>query len=147
MPIIKREELAPVEGSSPGLETHLLVDAEHGSHSLRIGELTLEPNSRVPRHVHPNTEEAMVILEGTLDALVGKERVTVGPGDSVLAPAGSVHGFVNRYERPATLIFVFPTHDVERVLASVPGETVGFPSESGLTGYASPVDRPLEDKR
>ena len=143
MPIIDSHEVAETEGSSPGLAGRLLVDAEKGSHSLRMGELTIAPNSRVTRHIHPNTEEAMIILEGTVDALVGTERLTIGPGHTVLAPAGTVHGFVNRYDQPAKLLYVFPTHHVERVLASAPCTKVGFASESGLTGYESPADRPL----
>ena len=147
MPIIKKEELTTREGSSPGLEVCDLVDAAQGSHSLKIGELSIAPNNRVPRHIHPNTEEAMIILEGTLDALVGEQRMKVGRGHTVLAPAGTVHGFVNRYEEPARLLFVFPTQEVEQVLASIPGATVGFPSEKGLTGYRSADDRPLDKRK
>jgi len=144
MSIIKKEDLTKREGPSPGLEVYDLVDAAQGSHSLRIGELTIAPNARVPRHIHPNTEEAMIVLEGTLEVVLADQRMTVGPGHTVLAPAGMVHGFLNRSQEPARLLFVFPTHQVERVLASVPGATVGFPSEKGLTGYASPQDRPLD---
>jgi len=38
----------------------------------------------------------MVIVEGTLEAVLGDEVVTLGPGYTVLAPAGVKHGFVNR---------------------------------------------------
>ena len=100
--------------STPGVETIRLVDADHGSESLRIGEATLSPGAQVPTHIHPNTEEAMVVLEGAIDVLVGKERMTLGKGDSMLAPAGTVHGCRNRYEQPAKLISMFPTHHVER---------------------------------
>ena len=89
----------------------------------------------------------MVVLEGTLDVLLGKERMTIGPGHTVLAPAGTVHGFVNRYDEPARLLFIFPTHQPDRVLSSVPGTTSGFLSEAGLTGYGSPHDRPLEKEQ
>ena len=143
MPIIKKQDLTKREGSSPGLEVYDLVDAAQGSHS-KIGELTIAPNSRVPRHIHPNTEEAMIILEGTLEVVLGDQRMTVGPGHTVLAPAGTVHGFLNRSPEPARMLFVFPTHQVERVLSSIPGATAGFPSEKGLTGYESPQDRPLD---
>ena len=144
MPIIKKQELTKREGSSPGLEVSVLVDAEQGSHSLRVGELTIAPNSRVPRHIHTNTEEAMIILEGTLDVVLGSQRTTVGPGQTVLAPVGITHGFVNRSQEPARLLFVFPTHDVDRVLASGPRENVGFASEGGLSAYQSSHDRPLD---
>jgi quercetin dioxygenase-like cupin family protein len=147
VPIIKKQDLTKREGASPGLEAYDLVDAAQGSHSLRIGELTIAPNARVPRHIHPNTEEAMIILEGTLDVVLGDQRMTVGPGHIVLAPAGIMHGFLNRSPEPARLLFIFPTHEVERVLASAPGATVGFPSEKGLTGYESPQDRPLDKSR
>ncbi|MCE2462598.1 MAG: cupin domain-containing protein, partial [Dehalococcoidia bacterium] len=98
MPIVKKQHLTKGEGDSPGLESFILVDKEKGSHSLRVGELTIAPNSRVARHVHTNTEEAMIIVEGTLDVILGDERVTVGHGHTVLAPAGTVHGFLNRYQ-------------------------------------------------
>ena len=109
----------------------------------RLGEVTIKPNTRLPRHIHPNTEEVMIILEGTLDVLVGGERKTCGPGHTVLAPAGTVHGFVNRYEETAKLLYIFPTHQVERVASSAEGTTSGFLSEAGLTGFTSPQQRPL----
>ena len=146
MPIIKKEDANRREGSAPGLEVCEIVDVEQGTQSLKVGEVTIAPNTRVPRHIHTNTEEAMIVLEGTLDALVGSQRMTIGPGDTVLAPAGSVHGFVNRYDAPARLLFIFPTHNPDRVQTSVEGATSGFPSEQGLTGYSSPNDRPLETR-
>ena len=146
MPIIKKQELTKREGNSPGLEALILVDNERGSHSLRVGELTIAPNSRVPRHVHTNTEEAMIIVEGTLDVILGDERVTVGPGHTVLAPAGIVHGFLNRYQEPARMLYIFPTNEVEGVQSRVEGTTSGFQSEAGLTGYKSPENRPLNSR-
>ena len=146
MPIIKRSDRTKRENiTSPGLESFGIVDAYHGSASLRIGVVTIASMSRVPRHTHTNTEEAMVLLEGELEALVGSQRMTIGPGDVVLAPAGSVHGFVNRSDSPARLLFVFPIHEPDRVLSTPPNAPPsGFPSEQGLTGYSSPHDRPLE---
>ena len=142
MPIIKKQEAIKGEGS-PGIEVSVLVDEGKGSHSLRIGEVVIAPNARLSRHIHTNTEEAMIILEGTLDAQVGNERMTIGPGHTVLAPAGTTHGFVNRYQEPARLLFVFPTQQVDRVLSSVAGSTSGFPDSAGLSGHERPKDRPL----
>lgn len=144
MPIFKKEDSHNRQGSAPGLEVRDIVDAMHGSEALKIGEVIIAPNTRLPRHIHTNTEEAMVVLEGTLDAVVGRERVTIGPGHTVLAPAGTTHGFVNRSDQPARILFVFPTHDPDRVQATVDGATSGFLSEAGLSGFSSPHDRPLE---
>ena len=146
MPIIKHEDVSTRQGSSPGLEVQDLVDAAHGSASLKVGVITVPPNSRIPRHIHANTEQAMVVLEGRLDVVLGRQRDTVEPGQTVLAPSGTTHGFTNPYPEPAKLLFVFPTHDGERVLASIDGATSGFRSEAGLTGYSSPTERPLDQR-
>ena len=144
MPIIHKNDMPRREGGAPGLEVTDIVNAAAGSEALTMGEVTIQPNTRIPRHIHPNTEEAMIVLEGTLDVVLGQQRMTVGPGHTILAPAGTTHGFVNRYDGPARILFVFPTHDIERVQSSVEGATSGFPSESGLSGYSSPHDRPLD---
>lgn len=146
MPIINKQDLSTKAGAALGLETCVLVGAEQGSQSLHIEEVTVAPNARIPRCINPHIEVAIIVQEGKLDALLGRERMTIGPGHTVLAPAGTAHGFLNRYEEPARVLFVFPTHQVEQVLVSVPGATSGFLSEKGLSGYASPYDRPLEER-
>jgi quercetin dioxygenase-like cupin family protein len=143
VPIISKQDLSKRVGAAPGLEICVLVGADQGSQSLHIEEVTVAPNARIPRCVNPHTEVAIIVREGTLDALLGRERQTIGPGHTVLAPAGTAHGFLNRYDEPARVLFVFPTHQVEQVPVSVPGATSGFLSEKGLSGYESAQDRPL----
>jgi quercetin dioxygenase-like cupin family protein len=146
VPIFNKPDLSKRAGAAPGLETCVVVGAGHGSQSLHIEEVTVAPNARIPRRINPHTEVAIIVQEGTLDAILGRERMTIGPGHTVLAPAGIAHGFLNRYEEQARVLFVFPTHQVEQVPVSVPGATSGFPSEKGLSGYRSPQDRPLGEK-
>jgi quercetin dioxygenase-like cupin family protein len=143
MPIISKQNLSKSVGAAPGLETCILVGKDQGSQSLHIEEITVAPNARIPRCINPQTEVAVIVQEGRIDALLGRERTTIGPGHTVLVPAGTAHGFLNRYAEPARVLFVFPTHQVERVPVSVAGATSGFLSEKGLSGYDSPQDRPL----
>jgi quercetin dioxygenase-like cupin family protein len=147
VPIIKKEKAIRRAGAAAGAESSILVGVGHGSQSLHIEEVCVAPNARVPRRINPHTEVAIIVEEGKVDAILGRERVLIGPGDAVLAPAGSAHGFLNRYEEPARLLFIFPTHQVEQVEVSIPGATSGFPSEKGLSGYESPEDRPLGEGR
>lgn len=147
MPIITKEESIKRAEAAAGAESRILVGVDHGSRSLHIEEVHLAPNARIPRRINPHTEVAIIVQEGKVDAILGRERLPIGPGDTVLAPAGSAHGFLNRYEEPARLLFVFPTHQVEQVELSIPGATLGFPSEKGLSGYQSPEDRPLGQGR
>ena len=81
------------------------------------GILRSKPGPRATTHIHPDTEEAMVIVEGTLEAVLGDEVVTLGPGDTVLAPAGVKHGFVSRSESKAALMASFPKTSFERLIA------------------------------
>jgi quercetin dioxygenase-like cupin family protein len=146
VPIINKQDLGKRPGVAPGLETCILVGADQGSQSLHIEEVTVAPNARIPRYINPHTEVAIIVQEGRLDALLGRERMTIGPGHTVLAPAGTAHGLLNRYQEPARVLFVFPTHQVKQVPVSVAGATSGFPSEKGLSGYESPQDRPLGER-
>src|SRR5260370_268935 len=101
------------------------------------------PPARIQRCLNPHTEVVISVQEGRLDATLGPVRMAIGPGHTVLAPAGTAHGFLNRSEEPARVLFIFPTHQGEQVPVSIPGATTGFPSEKGLSGYQSPHDRPL----
>jgi quercetin dioxygenase-like cupin family protein len=145
VPIIRKRELSKPAGVAAGAESSILVGVDQGSQSLHIEEVSVAPNARIPRRINPHTEVAIIVQEGKVDAILGRDRVPVGPGDTVLAPAGSAHGFLNRYEEPARLLFIFPTHQLEQVEVSIPGATLGFPSEKGLSGYQSPEDRPLRE--
>jgi len=57
VPIITKQDVTTRAGSAPGLEVSDLVDAAQGSQSLKIGELTIAPNTRVPRHIHPTLKK------------------------------------------------------------------------------------------
>jgi quercetin dioxygenase-like cupin family protein len=144
---MKKDEPVGRAEAAAGAESSILVGAQQGSQMLHIEEVRLAPNARIPRRINPHTEVAIIVLEGKVDAILGRERVPIGPGDALLAPPGRAHGFLNRYEEPARLLFIFPTHQIEQVEVSIPGATSGFPSEKGLSGYSSPEDRPLREGR
>ena len=112
MPIIRKEDTI-LENLGPGADRWTLVDGQSGADSLSVGDLTLEAEGAVRTHIHP-TEEAMVILEGELDAVLGDEVIQVKAGDTVLAPIGVKHGFVNRSGASARLMAIFPTATIER---------------------------------
>ena len=116
MPVLYGSNAKTEEGY-PGISRTILLDASHGAESLWVGRLEIDPGARVTTHIHPDTEEAMVILEGQLEAVLADEVVTLGPGDTVLAPAGVKHGFINRSAAKAVLLATFPTTTFQRVAA------------------------------
>jgi len=114
MPVLNKNDVQQEE-IFPGVARTSIVDGILGADSLSVGDVRLSPGSTVGTHIHP-TEEAMVILDGVLEAILGDEVITVSPGQTVLAPAGVKHGFVNRTEEKARLLAIFPTARVERTL-------------------------------
>ena len=115
MPIIRYSD-APIEGGFPGVDRRVLVNSNQGAESLFVGHLIVGAGKVVTTHIHPDSEEAMVIVEGTLEAILGDDVVAVSAGDTVLAPAGVKHGFVNRSQDSATVLAVFPKTSFGRVL-------------------------------
>lgn len=59
------------------------------------GELFVRPGGCVPAHVHPGQLERFEGVSGELRFRLGRHRETVGPGDSLVVPAGTNHGFRN----------------------------------------------------
>jgi len=133
VPIIKHGDGSIEEGTPPGVEVRDLVDAAQGSESLKVGVVTIYPSTRVPRHNHANTEQAIVVLEGKLTVILGKDRQNLGTGDAVLVPAGATHGYVNASSEPARILVVYPKHNVEQLEVSKEHAS-GYVSEKGLQG-------------
>ena len=116
MPILYRAD-AKTEECYPGIPRAILVGASHRAKSLWVGHLEIAPGAQVINHIHPDTEEAMVIVGRQLEAVMGIEVVNLGPGDTVLAPAGVKHGFINRSGAKTVLLTSFPKISFQRVAA------------------------------
>ena len=100
---------------APGVKRWELVNGGLGAESLTVADLTIASGSKAPTHTHP-TEEAMVIVDGQLEAILGDEIITVKAGETVFAPAGVKHGFLNLSNSSARVMGIFPTGKVERTL-------------------------------
>jgi quercetin dioxygenase-like cupin family protein len=59
-----------------------------------------------PPHTHREHDEAFYILNGGFVFAVGQEQVLAGPGDTVLIPRGTRHGFTAEPEAKALFVTV-----------------------------------------
>ena len=78
----------------PGVETRMLVSAVTGAAQLCIFEQQVVPGTGAPTHSHP-VEEVLTVRDGEADMWIGEAHVTVSAGQSLLIPAGKLHGFRN----------------------------------------------------
>ena len=115
MAVIHRKDM-PVEVGLGGNSIQSMARADMGTESLTVSEVTVAPGGSIPLHTHPGHEEVMVVSEGTLQATLGDETASVEVGDTVIAPDGETHGMKNTSDRPAKILAIFPTTDVQRKL-------------------------------
>lgn len=64
---------------------------ETGGELLVMEDHWTRPGHVVPRHIHPGIEERWTVIEGRVAYTVDGTETIAGPGDSVVAPAGSPH--------------------------------------------------------
>ena len=81
----------------PGVETRMLVSAVTGAAQLCIFEQQVATGTGAPTHSHP-VEEVLSVRDGEADMWIGEAHVTVSAGQSLLIPAGKLHGFRNSGE-------------------------------------------------
>jgi quercetin dioxygenase-like cupin family protein len=85
----------------------LQTGTETNGQLLEIESFNPKSDMREPMHIHPRQESAAKIISGKLHFLVyGKERI-VGPGETIVIPAGAPHCFWNEDEVEAHSIQQF----------------------------------------
>lgn len=91
-------------------------------------ELRTAPGAGSAAHLQHHEDEAFFVLEGTYSALVGEERIELGPGSYVFVPRGTVHAIANVGNTPARmLIMITPGGNHERFLTEI-GELIEDPA-------------------
>jgi len=87
-------EASAAELWRPGVETRMRISAENGASELCIFEQWVAPGHGAPTHSHP-VEEVLTVQGGEADMWIDDSHVTVSAGQSLLIPAGRLHGFRN----------------------------------------------------
>jgi quercetin dioxygenase-like cupin family protein len=78
-----------------GVEPHPIFEGV-GLHGIAgdqvfLGRVTYAPGTTVHRHSHEHTEQAMLVLEGSLVMTIGEESRELGPGDVCIVNRGIEH--------------------------------------------------------
>src|SRR5918998_3462122 len=71
---------------------------EHSPDALVVEGRWGPDGSPPPPHFHPGQDERFEVLEGELTAVVDGEQRTLGPGDTLEVPRGSVHKMWNSHD-------------------------------------------------
>src|SRR5580700_10081962 len=66
------------------------------SESLVFVRARIEPGAGHAFHTHPEMDEIVYVLEGSMTQWLEHEKRELWPGDSIYIPRGVVHGCINR---------------------------------------------------
>ena len=89
------------------------VDQAMGAGSVSLGMVTLQPGCELKPHYHL-VEDAMLVVAGSGEFVLNGEATAVCAGTAVLAPAGSVHYLRNSGTEPFTLVYAWPSVNVQK---------------------------------
>lgn len=131
--------VVPPKGGAPyWVLGHLLdikaaADQTQGAYSLVEVTVAPSPAPGPPPHIHKSEEEAVFVLEGTVNVQIGDETVVGEPGAFVFLPRGTVHTFWNPSPEAARFLFIL----------SPPGFE-GFFREAGEPASSRVLPKPAE---
>ena len=73
---------------------------------LTVIDVTLALGKGHNFHKHPDQEEVIYVVSGTVEQWVGREKRVLGPGDSAFLPADTVHASFNVGDTEAKLVAI-----------------------------------------
>lgn len=109
MPILRSDD-AP-EFDLSGIAIRGFASPSRGATETMTWRITFGPGQRLPEHTH-DREEVFHVLEGSLTASLDGEETRVGPGDTVMIPAGIRHTSFTDAASTAVLLSIMPTGTV-----------------------------------
>lgn len=113
--IIKRAGEAATVPMESGALTWFASRQLGNSGAMTVGRATLPPGGMNPRHFHPNCEEILHVLQGSILHTMDDEEAAMSAGDTVTIPANVVHNARNTGDKDAILFICFSSADRETV--------------------------------
>ncbi len=81
-----------------------------------FGYVEINAGEKNPKHLHPNSDEVLYLLEGELDHSIGDESHHLTAGMAIHIPQGIPHDAANHGTTVARMIVAYPTTDRQVVM-------------------------------
>ena len=90
-----------------------LVNAKNNTSStMTVGRVTFKPGMSNPFHHHPNCNEVLYVVSGTIEHTLDSGRKTkMSPGDVIVIPGGLKHSARNTGDKEAVVVVSFDNAD------------------------------------
>jgi quercetin dioxygenase-like cupin family protein len=86
------------EGDPPGAE-------------MTVGVAVFDAGKSNVEHTHPNCEEVVYVLEGSVEHTLGTQRTTLQAGDLIVVPRNVPHRLINTSDAAVRAYIVFSAPD------------------------------------
>lgn len=100
-----------VEDTDFGRLVWMVSGAQGNSTTMTVGRCYIRPGKANNRHYHPNCDEILYVMQGTIRHSMGDQTVSMSAGDAVSIPAGVRHNAENVGTDEAICLISFSTPD------------------------------------
>lgn len=90
-----------------GTITWIVSSALGNSTTMTFGRSDIYPGMENVRHYHPNCDEVLHVIQGTIEHSCDDDLIAMGPGDTISIPTGAVHHARNVGEDVAVLVIAY----------------------------------------
>ena len=97
LPSQARESIRGGQGRAVAVD---ILGADEMAGVAAMSVLTLEPGTWIGEHLHTETEEVYLVLDGQGTGSLDGESFAVGPGDAWVVRSGHTHGLRNSPDTP-----------------------------------------------
>jgi len=104
-----------VEETSWGKLVWMVSGKLGNSTTMTVGRCYIAPGQENPRHYHPNCDEVLHVLQGTIEHSFDDETVTMTAGDTISIPQGVLHNARNVGADQAIFVISFSSADRQAV--------------------------------
>jgi quercetin dioxygenase-like cupin family protein len=101
-------KVSPIFVNEPwGRIIWLLDDRNAPAPGMTLARMEVEPGQTSPLHRHGNCREAIHLLSGEIDQIIGDKVIAMRPGDTALIPEGIAHQTRNRGSALAVMMLSY----------------------------------------
>jgi quercetin dioxygenase-like cupin family protein len=96
-----------IENQDWGRLIWMVSGALGNSETMTVGKCFIKPSCANPPHYHPNCDEILHVVRGTIEHRVDDEYLQMKAGDTISIPSGRIHNARNIGADEAEFVITF----------------------------------------
>lgn len=108
---LARPDANEIDKTEWGRLVWMVSRALGNSEEMTVGKCFIDPGQANPRHYHPNCDEVLHVLSGTILHTLGDEEFEMSEGDTISIPRNTLHNAANIGDDEAVLMISFSSAD------------------------------------